>query len=69
MLDSGFMPPLHPRSIDRNVHGGGCSVATREKTTVLLSTGKEPFLTLRIVLNAFVCCTQAITSLLQLNTR
>ena len=41
MLDSGFMSPLHPRSSDRNVHGGGCVVATREKTAVLLSTDEN----------------------------
>ena len=41
MLDSGFMPPFHPRSSDRNVHGGGCAVATREKTAVLLSTDEN----------------------------
>ena len=38
MLDSGFMPPLHLCSSDRNVTGGGCAVANREKTAVLLST-------------------------------
>ena len=38
MLDSGFMPPLHLCSSDRNVTGGGSAVATREKTAVLLST-------------------------------
>ena len=37
MLDSGFMPPLHLCSSDKNVTGGGCAVATREKTAVLLS--------------------------------
>ena len=37
MLDSGFMPPCCLRSSDRNVWGEGCAVATREKTTVLLS--------------------------------
>ena len=36
MLDSGFMPPLHLCSSDRNVTGGGCVVATREKTAVFL---------------------------------
>ena len=30
MLDSGFMPPLHMCSSDRNVTGGGCVVATGE---------------------------------------
>ena len=44
MLDSGFMPPLHLCSSDRNVTGGGCAVATREKTAVLLSTNENNFL-------------------------
>ena len=34
---SGFMPPLHLCSSDRNVTGGECAIATREKTAVLLS--------------------------------
>ena len=37
MLDSGFMPPLHLCSSERNVTGGECVVATREKREVLLS--------------------------------
>ena len=41
MLDSGFIPPLHPRSSDRNVHGGGCAIATREKTTVFSPMGEN----------------------------
>ena len=41
MLDSGFMPPLHACSSDRNVHAGGCDVATREKTGVFSSTGED----------------------------
>ena len=41
MLDSGFMPPFHPRSSDRNVHGGGCVATTREKTAVFSSTGED----------------------------
>ena len=41
MLDSGFMPPFHLCSSDRNVMGGGCVVATREKTAVLLSTDEN----------------------------
>ena len=41
MLDSGFMPPLHLCSSDRNMTGGGCVVATREKTTVFLSTDEN----------------------------
>ena len=41
MLDSGFMPPLHLCSSDRNVTGGGCDVATREKTVVFSPTGED----------------------------
>ena len=41
MLDSGFMPPFHLCSSDTNVHGGGCDVATREKTSVFLSTDEK----------------------------
>ena len=41
MLDSGFMPPCFLRLSDRNMHGGGCDVATREKTAVLLSTDEN----------------------------
>ena len=41
MLDSGFMPPLHLCSSDKNVTGGGCAVATREKTAVFLPTGED----------------------------
>ena len=41
MLDSGFMPPFHLRLSDRNIHGGRCVVATREKTTVFLSTTED----------------------------
>ena len=44
MLDSGFMPPFHPRPSDRNVHGGGCVVATREKTAVFSPTGEDYYL-------------------------
>ena len=29
MLDSGFMPPLHLCSSDRNMTGGGCGVVIR----------------------------------------
>ena len=58
MLDSGFMPPFHLRTSDRNVQGGGCDVATREKTVVFLSTD-ENYCTLRTILNAIVCCTQS----------
>ena len=41
MLDSGFMPLFHLCSSDRNMTGGGCAVATREKTAVLLSTNEN----------------------------
>ena len=41
MLDSGCMPPFHLCLSDRNVTGGGCAVATREKTMVLLSTDEN----------------------------
>ena len=44
MLDSGFMPPLHLCSSDKNVTGGRCAVATREKTAGLLSTDENHFL-------------------------
>ena len=41
MLDSGFMSPLLLCLSDRNMHGGGCGVATREKTAVFLSTDEN----------------------------
>ena len=41
MLDSGFMSPLLLRLSDRNMHGGGCAVATRDKTTVFLSADED----------------------------
>ena len=41
MLDSGFMPLFHLCSSDRNVTGGGCAVATREKIAVLLSANEN----------------------------
>ena len=41
MLDSGFMRPLHLCSSDRNVTGGGCVVATREKIAVFPPTGED----------------------------
>ena len=41
MLDSGFMSPLPVRSSDRNVQGGGCAVATREKTAVFSFTNEN----------------------------
>ena len=41
MLDSGFMSPCFLCLSDRNMHGEGCAVATREKTAVLLSTDEN----------------------------
>ena len=41
MLDSGFMPPLHLCSSDRNMTGGGYAVATREKTAVFSPEGED----------------------------
>ena len=41
MLDSGFMPPCCLRSRDRNVRGGGCAVAIREKIAALFSTDEN----------------------------
>ena len=69
MLDSGFMPPLHLCSSDRNVSGGGCSIATREKTTVLLSTDGNHCLHYVVFLMQLSIPHKAITSLLQLNTK
>ena len=41
MLDSGFMSPCFPRLSDRNMHGGGYDVATREKIVVFLFTDEN----------------------------
>ena len=41
MLDSVFMPPFHPRPSDKNVHGGGCAVATTKKIAVFSPTGED----------------------------
>ena len=69
MLDSGFMPPLHLRSSDRNVYGGGCVVATREKTTVFSFTNENYCLHYVLFLMQLSVAHKAITSLLQLNTK
>ena len=69
MLDSGFMPPLHLCSSDRNVTGGGCVVATREKIAVLLSTDENHCLHYVLYLIQLSVAHKAITSLLQLNTK
>ena len=69
MLDSGFMPPLHLCSSDRNVTGGGCAIATREKTAVLLSTDEKHCLHYVLYLMQLYVAHKAITSLLQLNTK
>ena len=41
MLDSGFMSPLLLRSNDRNMQGGECAIATREKTAVFSFTDEN----------------------------
>ena len=69
MLDSGFMTHLHLCSSDRNVTGGGCAVATREKTAVLLSTDENHCLHYVLYLMQLSVAHKAITSLLQLNTK
>ena len=69
MLDSGFMPPLHLCSSERNATGGGCAVATREKTAVLLSMDENHCLHYVKFLMQLSVAHKAITLLLQLNTR
>ena len=69
MLDSGFMPPLHLRLSDRNMHGGGCDVATREKTAVFSSMDEDYCLHYVLYLMQLSVAQKAITSLLQLNTK
>ena len=69
MLDGGLMPPLRLRSSDRNVYGGGCDVATREKTTVFSSTDEDYCLHYVLYLMQLSVAQRAITSLLQLNTK
>ena len=69
MLDSGCMPLFHLCSNDKNVTGGGCVVATREKTAVLLSTDKNHCLHYILYLMQLFVAHKAISSLLQLNTR
>ena len=68
MLDSGFMPPCFMRLSDRKMHGGGCAVATREKTAVFLSTDENYCLHYVLFLMHLSVAHKAITSLLQLNT-
>ena len=69
MLDSGFMPPLHLCSSDRNVTGGGCVVATREKTTLFSSMNEDYCLHYVLYLTQLSVAQRAITLLLQLNTK
>ena len=69
MLDSGFMPPFLLCSSDRNATGGGCAVATREKTAVLLSMDENHCLHYVLYLMQLSVAHKAITSLLQLNTK
>ena len=67
MLDSGFMPPCFMRSSDINVHGGGCDVATREKTAVFLFKYENDCLhyvyilmQLSVALEQSLCCCNLI---------
>ena len=69
MLDSGFMPPFHLCLSDRNMQGGGCVVATREKIAVFLSTDEDYCLHYVLLLLQLSVAHKAITLLLQLNTR
>ena len=69
MLDSGFVPPFHLCSSDRNVMGGGCAIATREKIAVLLSMDENHCLHYVLCLMQLSNARKAITSLLQLNTK
>ena len=68
MLDSGFMPPFHLCSSDRNMTGGRCVVATREKIVVPLSTDENHYLHYVLFLMQLYVAHKAITSLLQHNT-
>ena len=69
MLDSGFMPPFHLCSSDRNVTGGGCAVSTREIAAVLLSTDENHCLHYVLYLMQLSVAHKAITFLLQLDTK
>ena len=69
MLDSGFMPPFYLCSSDRNMIGGGCAVATREKIAVDLSTDENHCLHSVLYLMQLSVAHKAITSFLQLNTK
>ena len=69
MLDSGCIYPLLLSLSDRNMHGGGCDVATREKTSVFLFTDENYCLYYVLILMHLFVAHKAITSLLQLNTR
>ena len=60
MLDSGVHASSNLES-DSNFYGGGCAVATRDKTEVLCPRIFVLF-TLHTLLNAIICC-------LQLNTQ
>ena len=68
MLDSGFMSPLLLRLSDRNVQGGVCDVATREKTAVFSFANENYCLHYILILMHLSVAHKAITSLLQLNT-
>ena len=68
MQDSGFMSHLHLRSSDRNMQGGGCAIATREKTVVFLSMDEDYGLHYILFLMQLSVAHKAIISLLQINT-
>ena len=69
MLDSVFMSPLLLRLSDRNMPGGGCDVATREKTAVFLFADENYCLRYILILMHLSVAHKAIPSLLKLNTR
>ena len=69
MLNSEFMLPCYLRLSDGNMHGGGCAIATREKTAVLLSADENHCLHYILYLMQLFVAHKAITSLLQLNTK
>src|SRR3954468_22499291 len=55
MLDCGFSPLMSSLS-DRNIRLGGCVVATRDKTTVLVLAGARIVYFTQSSFNAVVCC-------------
>ena len=55
MNDCGFMPPTTSLS-DRNMNSRGCDVATRGKTTVLVTAVAMIVYFTQSSFNAVVCC-------------